>query len=99
MDHLPALGTSLAAMVPAAAVGTYTYYTHGYLRIGLAVPLAMGSFTGSFFGAKYVAKKIDEDHLRWGFVVLLTGLGIISIRSGRKTLAAKAAAQAVAKKL
>lgn len=78
MDHYQALGTSLAAMTPPAAVGTYTHYAAGNLALRVAPPLALGAFCGAYVGGK-IGKKTDETTLRWGFSGLLTVLGIQTI--------------------
>jgi len=77
MTHYQALATSLAAMAPAAAVGTYTHYTLGnvVLRSGIAPMLAMGAFAGAYMGGK-LSLQTNEAVLQWGFSGLLTVLGV-----------------------
>jgi len=78
MNHYQALATSLAAMTPPAAVGTYTHYMAGNVVMRVAPPLALGAFCGAYAGGK-IAAKTDETTLRWGFTGLLTVLGIQTI--------------------
>jgi len=90
MEHKAILGTSLATMVPSAAVGSYYYYTHGNLRVGLVLPLAIGSFIGASFGGNNIARRLDEDVMRNVYIVLLVVLGSLSVRNGRRMVVAVA---------
>jgi len=75
MDHYTALGTSLAAMVPPAVVGTLTHYKKGNVNLRVAPALAVGSLIGAY-GGGMVGVHLEEELLRYGFSGLLFGLGV-----------------------
>jgi uncharacterized membrane protein YfcA len=72
--HHQALGTSLAAMILPAAVGTYTHYKAGAVVLRVAPALACGALVGAYVGGR-VAVMADEAALQWGFSGLLAVLG------------------------
>jgi uncharacterized protein len=78
LNHYQALGTSLAAMTPPAAVGVYTHYTAGNVVMRVAPFLALGAFTGAYMGGR-VGLATDETTLRWGFSGVLAVLGARTI--------------------
>lgn len=78
VNHYQALGTSLAAMTPPAAVGVYTHYTAGNVAMRVAPFLALGAFTGAYMGGR-VGLATDETTLRWGFSGVLGVLGVRTI--------------------
>lgn len=71
-----AQGTSLAVfMVPVAILGFLNYHREGNADIYGAAYLAIGVFTGAFFGSK-LAVNMDEALLRKLFAVLLVGIAV-----------------------
>lgn len=78
VSHYQALGTSLAAMTPPAAVGVYTHYAAGNVAMRVAPFLALGAFTGAFMGGR-IGLATDETTLRWGFSGVLAVLGARTI--------------------
>jgi uncharacterized membrane protein YfcA len=78
VNHYQALGTSLAAMTPPAAVGVYTHYAAGNVAMRVAPTLALGAFAGAYVGGT-VGLATDEDTLRWGFSGVLAVLGVRTI--------------------
>lgn len=81
MDHYTALGTSLAAMVLPAVVGTMTHYKKGNVNLRVAPALAVGSLIGAYGGGR-LGVKLKEDHLRYGFSGLLFALGLKTVTKG-----------------
>ncbi len=81
MDHYTALGTSLAAMVLPAVVGTLTHYKKGNVNLRVAPALAVGSLIGAYGGGR-LGVKLEEDHLRYGFSGLLFVLGLKTVTKG-----------------
>jgi hypothetical protein len=78
VNHYQALGTSLAAMTPPAAVGVFTHYTAGNVAMRVAPTLALGAFAGAYVGGT-VGLATDEATLRWGFSGVLAALGVRTI--------------------
>eukprot|EP00929_Paragymnodinium_shiwhaense_P031146 TRINITY_DN17522_c0_g1_i2.p1 TRINITY_DN17522_c0_g1~~TRINITY_DN17522_c0_g1_i2.p1 ORF type:complete len:306 (-),score=58.89 TRINITY_DN17522_c0_g1_i2:499-1416(-) len=56
LTHYQALGTSLAAMVLPAVVGVARHTRSGTMVFRAAVPLAVGTAVGSFFGAQNMSQ-------------------------------------------
>lgn len=81
MDHYTALGTSLAAMILPAVVGTITHYKKGNVNLRVAPAIAVGSLVGAYAGGK-VGVKMDENKLRYGFSSLMFGLGLKTLIRG-----------------
>jgi len=76
MEQHLAQGTSLLAMVPAAAAGAATHYRLGNVRTDIAWGLALGSLAGGYAGAS-TAALLPEPVLR----TIFAGIGLImSIR-------------------
>ncbi|MCT9820826.1 sulfite exporter TauE/SafE family protein [Microbacterium sp. W1N] len=69
-DQRLAAGTSLAAIVPTAAVGVISYAVHGSVAWIPAVILAVGAVIGAQIGTWLLA-KLPQSLLRWGFVGFL----------------------------
>ena len=72
-----AAGTSLAAIVPTAAVGVVSYAVHDSVAWIPALILAAGSVVGAQIGTRMLP-KISQTALRWGFVGFLV-LVIVSL--------------------
>lgn len=75
MNQHEAQGTSLFAIIPTAAVGAATYAMSGYLNIGVALWVAIGSFTGAYFGSS-LANRLSEKNLKIIYVMFLMAVGI-----------------------
>lgn len=80
LDYHTILGTSLAAMLPTAIIGSITHYRQRTLLPQIAVPLGIGCLLGSFFTSKE-AKKVDEKELRTVFPIVMMMLGVNAIRT------------------
>ncbi|GAT73831.1 sulfite exporter TauE/SafE family protein [Microbacterium hydrocarbonoxydans] len=72
-----AAGTSLAAIVPTAAVGVVSYAVHDSVAWIPALILAAGSVVGAQIGTRMLP-RISQTALRWGFVGFLV-LVIVSL--------------------
>ena len=72
MEQHLAQGTSLLAMVPAAATGAATHYRLGNVRTDVAWGLALGSLAGGYAGAS-TAALLPEPVLR----AIFAGIGLI----------------------
>jgi uncharacterized protein len=70
LGQVEAAATSLLAIVPTAAAGAVRHHAHGTLRVGPAVTLGIASIAGVAVGVQ-IATRVDEDHLRRAFGVLL----------------------------
>jgi uncharacterized membrane protein YfcA len=73
-----AIANSLAAIIPASAVGAVVYYFGApkpHVRLDLGVVLAVGGIAGAFLGAR-LAQKVSERTLRIGFAVLMLAIGV-----------------------
>ena len=89
-----AIGTSLVAMVPPAVSGLIQHSRTGALIVAAALPLAVGTASGSFLTGKYVALEVDEDTLRRLFSGTMVVLGLLQLKGAR---ALRAAARQAAK--
>ncbi len=69
-DQRLAAGTSLAAIVPTAAVGVVSYAVTGSVAWIPAIILAAGAVLGAQIGTWLLA-RLPQNALRWGFVVFL----------------------------
>lgn len=69
-DQRLAAGTSLAAIVPTAAVGVISYAVHGSVAWVPAILLAVGAVVGAQIGT-WLLPKISQTALRWGFVAFI----------------------------
>jgi uncharacterized protein len=69
-DQRLAAGTSLAAIVPTAAVGVVSYATTGSVAWIPAIILAAGAVVGAQIGTWLLA-KLSQNTIRWGFVAFL----------------------------
>ena len=78
-----AQGTSLAAIVPTAMVGTYFHSRAGRVQWGLVLPIAVGGVIGGLVGAG-VALDLSPTVLRRLFAAFLV---LIALRMLRKTRA------------
>jgi uncharacterized membrane protein YfcA len=69
-DQRLASGTSLAAIVPTAAVGVISYAVHGSVAWIPALLLAAGAVVGAQIGT-WLLPRVPQNALRWGFVAFL----------------------------
>lgn len=76
-DQRLAAGTSLAAIVPTAAVGVISYAVHGAVAWIPAIILAAGAVIGAQIGT-WLLHRLSQVALRWGFVAFL-GVVIVSL--------------------
>ena len=90
-----AQGSSLAAMVPAGAVGAYTHWRLGNVVSGVLLGLIAGIILGTFLGGT-LAHLLTEANLRLVFAAVISWLGIRDIRgAARKRLLAEARAESL----
>lgn len=84
-----AQGTSLAAIIVTALVGSVVAHRAGLLNLRAASWVALGGLGGALVGSLAATTAIDENLLRRGFgvIVLLTAARIISssVRAMRAT--------------
>ncbi len=76
-DQRLAAGTSLAAIVPTAAVGVVSYALHGSVSWLAAALLAVGAIGGAQIGS-WLLSRLSQTVLRWFFVAFL-GVVIVSL--------------------
>lgn len=76
-DQRLAAGTSLAAIVPTAAVGVISYAVNGTVAWIPALLLAAGAVVGAQIGT-WLLPRVSQNALRWGFVVFL-GIVIVML--------------------
>lgn len=69
-DQRLAAGTSLAAIVPTAAVGVVAYAVSGSVDWFAGILLAVGAVVGAQLGT-WLLPRVSQTALRWGFVVFL----------------------------
>jgi len=86
LDHRRASATSLAAIIPAALVGTVTYGLAGHLDLIAALLIAVGGVAGTFIGTRLL-RRLSIRWLRWLFIGLLLLVAVrlffeIPVRSG-----------------
>ena len=70
MPHKLAAGTSVAAILPTAAVGATTYALQGSVDWVAAVCLALGMIIGAQVGSMLLA-KLPVNAIQWSFMVFL----------------------------
>lgn len=85
IDYHTALGTSLAAMMPLAVVGSATHLRQKTMVPRIALPLGIGSLIGSFLGGTQ-AKGIDTEQLKIMFPLVMAALGINGIFQARRLI-------------
>eukprot|EP00903_Cladosiphon_okamuranus_P015302 g14136.t1 len=100
LGHKEVLGTSLAAMVLPALMGSATHFRQGNLIPRIALPLALGTGAGAFAGGKYAARHLDDATLKLVFSCLMFVLGVKTVAGARAAAAAATkTASKVAKKM
>lgn len=70
VDQRHASALSLAAVLPAAIVGSITYGVAGHVDVLASAFIAVGGIAGALIGTKLL-RTLPLGWLRWGFVVLL----------------------------
>lgn len=80
MSQYTAQGTSLAAMVPPAVVGSWTHRKLGNIRKDVLVFLIAGVLLGTYLGGR-VAHLFPERELRILFSLVILWVGIRDIRA------------------
>jgi uncharacterized protein len=70
LSHLEAQATSLAAIIPVAAVGAWRQHQYGYVRWRAALAVGLASGIG-VAGGVIVADNLSDDTLRRLFACLL----------------------------
>ena len=75
LTHPRCFVSAIIAMVPTAVVGTATHMSKGTVAMRVAPALAMGAFTGAFFGGK-LGLSIPEEQLKYGFSGMMVVLGL-----------------------
>jgi uncharacterized membrane protein YfcA len=70
MEQKNAHGTSLAATLPISAASLLTYWNHGNVNWGVALPLAVGAVLGAIFGTKLLV-TINKKTLAYSFSAIL----------------------------
>lgn len=85
LDQLHAQATSLAAMLPVVAVGTWRQTRYGHVRLRSAVVLGLAGVFGVVAGG-FLAESLPEDVLERLFGVLLLGVAAqLAWRASRRT--------------
>ena len=69
-EHRRPAGTSLAAIIPTAAVGVISYAVHDSVAWIPALILALGAVVGAQ-GGTWLLARVPQNALRWGFVGFL----------------------------
>ena len=78
-DQHIAQGTVLAAMLPPIGIlAVHQYFSRGFVKVPVAIMLALGFFAGGYIGGK-ISVNIDGAVLRkiFGFSLLFISIGII----------------------
>jgi len=70
MDQRRAAATSLAAIIPAALVGSLSYLAQGEVDLLAGLYVSIGAVVGALLGTALL-KRISLPWLRWMFIVLL----------------------------
>lgn len=73
MDQRRAAATSLAAIVPASAVGATTYFLSGHTDLAAGGFIIIGAVAGAIIGTRLL-RRIPLVWLRWMFIALLVGV-------------------------
>ena len=74
----PAMGTSLAAIVLIALVGSISYAVHGEIKPGAAAIVGLPGALGAVAGAA-LQQRVANRTLSLAFAALLAGLGVWSL--------------------
>ncbi|MHB8572387.1 MAG: TSUP family transporter [Candidatus Dormibacteria bacterium] len=77
-QHL-AQGTSLAVIIPTAAVGAGAHFRHGRVNLRAAAVIGLGGLLGAYLGSS-AALHVDGDILRRAFGVFMVLVAVRMIR-------------------
>jgi uncharacterized membrane protein YfcA len=77
-DQHSAHATSLAGIVPLAAVGATVFATAGEVDLSLALALAAGGIVGAPLGARLMARSTERG-LKIAFGVLTISIGLLLV--------------------
>ena len=79
LDQLTAQATSLLAMLPAVAVGTWRQRRYGHVRLRPAIVLGAGGIAG-VVGGGFVATSLPDETLErlFGFLLLAVAAQIVA---------------------
>lgn len=69
LDTRRAAATSRLVILASAATSTFVYALHGYLNLGLALPLILGTYIGSSIAARRLHEVSEESHKRLAVTV------------------------------
>jgi uncharacterized membrane protein YfcA len=83
LSHLEAQATSLAAIIPVAAVGAWRQHQHGNVRWRAALAVGLASAIG-VAGGVILADQLSDDTLRRLFAALLVVIAARMAWSVRK---------------
>ena len=86
LGQLEAQGTSLLAILPTVAAGTWNQRRYGHLRVRTAVVVGLASVVGVEVGARIVT-ELPESILRRLFAVLLFAVAVQLVWRVRRTRA------------
>lgn len=86
LGQLEAQGTSLLAILPTVAAGTWNQRRYGNLRVRMAVVVGLASIVGVEIGARIVL-ELPESILRRLFAVLLFAVAAQLVWRARRTRA------------
>jgi hypothetical protein len=81
-SHKVVLGTAFAAQLLPHAMGAFTHWQLGNLRMRLVPWLVLGTAAGSALASR-VAVNVDQDALRLLFAAYVSALGANSLRAAR----------------
>ena len=84
LGQVEASATSLLAIVPTAAVGTWRQRTYGNLRVRAALVIGLASIVGVALGVE-IATRVEESLLRRGFGLLLLAVAAQLAFRGART--------------
>ena len=84
LGQLDAQGTSLLAILPTVAAGTWSQRRYGNLRVRTAVVVGLASIVGVEIGARLVV-ELPESTLRRLFAVLLFAVAAQLVWRARRT--------------
>ena len=78
LDTRRAAATSRLVILASAATSTVVYALHGYLDLTLAIPLIIGTYTGSSIAARRLHRMSEESHKKLAITVYIV-MGTLTI--------------------
>ncbi len=79
-----AQGVNMLAFLPAAVVALYIHYKSGRIDLKSSLSIILGGIVGAVLGA-LAATILDSTLLKKGFGLFLAGLGVLQLKSSRKS--------------